>query len=271
MFEDKESLAGLRAYASFAKANMKRISELNAAAYAGVASFGPMMSKLRGDAMLAQNLANIDKIAAAASSGDWEQYLATLRERGISYAKQGMDFASWTTAFQRMFNSLIDLLFDSVPDREELRVMLKGTSELFDVIVQVVGQTFFDAQQSTMRALGTPILLADDRLLLVPLVGELGDDRLRDLTSKLLAAVRVERARAVVVDLTGVPSVDSNAMAMLTRVTSACSLMGARVVISGLMPSVCRSLVTLGVAFPADVETVGSLHEALDAARAPRR
>ncbi len=280
-FEDPRIARGLRAYCAFADIHLAHISALNSAAYQSVPSFAPVLAGLSGEAMLAQNRVNLAKIAAGAHDGNWEPYLESLRERGDAYARAGVDFRAWSEAFARLVSALVDFAFEKVQDREELRVLVLGTAALFDLIVQVVGESFFAThtervreQAVAIRELSTPILIAAERRLLVPLVGELDDERMRFLTARLLKRIRNERARAVVIDLTGVAVVDSAAMEHLSRITASAALMGANVILSGLSPGVCRSLVDLGVGLPA-AETVATLAEALElaalATRAPGR
>jgi rsbT co-antagonist protein RsbR len=273
MFTHPDSLRSLRAYVTFANEHLPAISEINAAAYARVPAFVPMLTQLEGEAMLAQNRANMLRITAAAADGKWQPYIESLRTRGASYARMGMDFTDWTNVFRYLKSGVIDLVFQILRDDEDRRWTSRGVAELLDVVVQVVGQEFFDTQTAALRekdaairTLGTTVLVAEPRVLVVPLIGEVDDERVRILHAKLLPAIRAERARAVVLDLTGVAALDSNAMAQLGRLSHAAELMGARVILSGLAPDLCRSLVEIGVDVPAG-GSFATLAEALADAR----
>jgi rsbT co-antagonist protein RsbR len=102
-------------------------------------------------------------------------------------------------------------------------------------------------QQEAIRELSTPVLRLRDRLLVLPIIGILDSSRAQQLTEGLLEAIRESRARVVIVDVTGVPAVDSAVANHLLQTVEAARLMGARVIVTGLSSSVAQSLVTLGV------------------------
>lgn len=102
-------------------------------------------------------------------------------------------------------------------------------------------------QQAAIRLLSTPVLRLRQRLLLVPLVGILDGERAEHLIEVLLPAVRAERARVVVVDLTGIAEVDRDVAERLLHTVTAVRLLGADVVFSGLAPAVASRLAECGL------------------------
>ena len=125
---------------------------------------------------------------------------------------------------------------------------------------RVLGQ-----QQATIRELSTPVLQVRERLLALPIIGELDSQRAAQLTEQLLNAVRRNRARVVVIDITGVPSVDKNVANHLVQTVRACRLMGAAVLVTGLSSDIARTLVTLGVDLSM-MDTVGDLQGGIEEA-----
>ena len=125
---------------------------------------------------------------------------------------------------------------------------------------RVIGQ-----QQATIRELSTPVLQVRERLLALPIIGELDSQRAGQLTEQLLNAVRSNRARVVVIDITGVPSVDKNVANHLVQTVRACRLMGAAVLVTGLSSDIARTLVTLGVDLSM-MDTVGDLQGGIEEA-----
>lgn len=125
---------------------------------------------------------------------------------------------------------------------------------------RVIGQ-----QQATIRELSTPVLQVRERLLALPIIGELDSQRAAQLTEQLLNAVRSNRARVVVIDITGVPSVDKNVANHLVQTVRACRLMGAAVLVTGLSSDIARTLVTLGVDLSM-MDTVGDLQGGIEEA-----
>ena len=122
-------------------------------------------------------------------------------------------------------------------------------------------------QQDAIRALSTPVLQVRDKLLILPMIGEIDSARARQLTQQLLHSIRSSRARVVVIDITGVPSVDSNVANHLLLTVEATRLMGATAIVSGLSADVAQTLVSVGVALD-KLNTVGDLQGGIERAEA---
>jgi rsbT co-antagonist protein RsbR len=102
-------------------------------------------------------------------------------------------------------------------------------------------------QQDSIRELSTPVLPVRERLLVLPIIGVLDAERARQLTEQLLTGIREYRAKVVVMDVTGAPEVDQAVANHLVQTVDASRLMGARVIITGLSPTIAQTLVTIGV------------------------
>jgi rsbT co-antagonist protein RsbR len=120
-------------------------------------------------------------------------------------------------------------------------------------------------QQEAIRELSTPALQVRDRLLILPIIGLLDSYRAKQLTDELLQAIRAHRAKMVVVDLTGVATVDSKVANHLIQTAAAARLMGASIIITGLSAEVAQSLVTLGVDL-SRLNTMGDLQGGIEEA-----
>ena len=107
---------------------------------------------------------------------------------------------------------------------------------------RIIGQ-----QQEAIRELSTPVLQVRDRLLLLPIIGVIDTLRARLITESLLRSIRENRAKVVVMDVTGVATIDSKVANYLLQTVSAARLMGATVIVSGLSSEVAQSLVGLGI------------------------
>jgi rsbT co-antagonist protein RsbR len=84
-------------------------------------------------------------------------------------------------------------------------------------------------------------------VLVQPVIGLIDTQRARQLTEALLRAIRANRARVVVMDITGVPAVDSKVANHLLQTVQAARLMGAAVIVTGLSAEVAQTLVAIGV------------------------
>ena len=120
-------------------------------------------------------------------------------------------------------------------------------------------------QQSAIRELSTPVLKVRDQLLILPIIGALDTGRARQLTEQLLKGIRENRAKVVVIDITGVPTIDMTVANHLVQAVRASGLMGARVIITGLSADIAQTLVNLGVDLSM-MQSVGDLQGGIEEA-----
>src|SRR5829696_8542516 len=120
-------------------------------------------------------------------------------------------------------------------------------------------------QQEAIRELSTPVLQVRERLVILPIIGVLDSQRAQQLTDQLLRGIRTHRARVVVIDITGVPDVDSEVANHLVQAVDASRLMGASVIITGLSSDIALTLVTIGLDL-SKVNAVGDLQGGIEEA-----
>ena len=118
-----------------------------------------------------------------------------------------------------------------------------------------------------MLAMSTPVSSIWDGILLLPLVGIVNSQRTQDIMEKTLSRIAESRARVFVMDISGVVTVDTAVANNFIRITQATRLMGCDCIISGISPSVARTLVELG-ANVGEVRTTATLRDALQLALA---
>lgn len=141
---------------------------------------------------------------------------------------------------------------------------------LFDMSLAL--ETYVETREETISArerelseLPTPVLKLREGLLLVPVVGTLDSYRARMLTVKMLEEIRSKRARSIVLDITGVSSVDSAVANHLIQAMNAARLMGASSILTGMSADVAQSLVKVGVTAEA-LNTAGDLQQGIELA-----
>jgi anti-anti-sigma regulatory factor len=133
-------------------------------------------------------------------------------------------------------------LLGAALEREELMASL-----------EVQRRTLQDAYEqeralaSTVRELGCPLIPLLPSVLLVPLVGGVDDARAQQILETVLEGVQAQRAARVLLDITGVPVVDTQVAAALIQVARAATLLGAQVTLVGVRPEIAQSIVSLGV------------------------
>src|SRR5712672_2346117 len=120
-------------------------------------------------------------------------------------------------------------------------------------------------QQEAIRELSTPVLQVRDRLLILPIIGVIDPQRARQLTEQLLRGIRANRAKVVVIDITGVAAMDSNVANHLVQTVEASRLLGATVIVTGLSPEIAQTIVTIGVDL-GKMNTVGDLQGGIEQA-----
>ncbi len=132
-------------------------------------------------------------------------------------------------------------------------------------------QKVIDAQQQALGKLSTPIIPIMDTpqggIIVMPLIGSIDTMRARDITRSLLAGVREHRAKVVILDITGVPVVDSGVANYLNKTIQAARLKGAHTVVTGISDAVAETIVELGIDW-SGIETLPDLQMGLRVALA---
>jgi rsbT co-antagonist protein RsbR len=163
-------------------------------------------------------------------------------------------FEKYQTDFE-MLNRVLDA-YEPAANRIANTVAVSFVQERERIIRQ---------QQEAIRELSTPVLQVRERLLILPIIGVIDPQRNRQLTEQLLRAIRTNRAKVVVIDITGVAAMDSNVANQLVQTVEASRLLGATVIVTGLSPEIAQTLVTIGVDL-SEMATVGDLQGGIEEA-----
>ncbi|WP_232852008.1 STAS domain-containing protein [Nocardia acididurans] len=157
-------------------------------------------------------------------------------------------------------------------DFEFLNQVLDAYEPAANRIANTVGVSFVEEreriirqQQEAIRELSTPVLQVREQLLILPIIGVLDSQRARQLTEQLLGAIRANRAKVVVIDITGVPTIDSTVANHLVQTVDASGLMGASVIITGLSSEIALTLVAIGLDL-SKMNAVGDLQGGIEEA-----
>jgi rsbT co-antagonist protein RsbR len=120
-------------------------------------------------------------------------------------------------------------------------------------------------QQEAIRELSTPVLQVRERLLILPIIGVIDPQRARQLTEQLLRGIRSNRAKVVVIDITGVAAMDATVANHLVQTVEASRLLGATVIVTGLSPEIAQTIVNISVDL-GKMNTVGDLQGGIEQA-----
>jgi anti-anti-sigma regulatory factor len=213
------------------------------------------------------------RLALAVDTGLWEEYAEELVSQGEMYGEMGISFVSWYKAISVVRVVILPYLVDAYGSSgDDLVGAVLGMDAFFDVAMATIGTSYLlrkeatiMVQQDAIRELSTPVLPLREGMLILPVVGVVDSHRAYQLTQGLLEAIRTSRATVAVVDITGVPSVDSKVANHFIQTVEAAKLMGTVVILTGLSPAIAKALVTLGVDLT-KLNTVGDLRGGVEEA-----
>ena len=163
-------------------------------------------------------------------------------------------FAKYQADFEKL-NRILDA-FEPAANRVANTVAVGFVQERERVIRQ---------QQEAIRELSTPVLQVRERLLILPIIGVIDPQRARQLTEQLLRGIRTNRAKVVVIDITGVAAMDATVANHLVQTVEASRLLGASSIVTGLSPEIAQTLVNIGVDL-GKMNTVGDLQGGIEQA-----
>ncbi len=123
-------------------------------------------------------------------------------------------------------------------------------------------QEIIEGQRQALRELSTPIIPLMDGIVVIPLIGTIDTQRAREITRSLLAGITQNRARTIILDITGVPIVDSGVADHLNKSIQAARLKGARTIVTGISDAVAETIVDLGIDW-SGVDTLRDLQSGL--------
>ncbi|MFM0217104.1 MULTISPECIES: STAS domain-containing protein [Paraburkholderia] len=127
---------------------------------------------------------------------------------------------------------------------------------------QASRQQIIERQQQELLDLTTPVVRLWDSIVALPLIGTLDSERTQVVMESLLDSIVENEAAIAIIDITGVPTVDTLVAQHLLKTVAAARLMGAECIISGIRPQIAQTIVHLGVDL-GDVVTKATLAEAL--------
>jgi rsbT co-antagonist protein RsbR len=154
---------------------------------------------------------------------------------------------------------LLSTSFDTMADEVEHTLQnLQSYATNLETQRAELSRTLDDLQSSTeerlrlaetIRELSTPVISLYDNIILLTLIGDIDEERAQQFQESLLEGIEQHNAQKAIIDLTGVPVVDTQVAATLIDATRAARLLGAEVIIVGITPQVAQSIVHLGIDF----------------------
>lgn len=246
--------------------------------WADAAVFRTVFTVSRDEAVEAGR-AVVEALAAVASSGRVEDSEAdgftVVREQlartAQARARAGATIGQISAEVDALRPPVIDLLLDELRGKpaEHRRectttlAVLMGTLRLVMLETTTIsGQELINRQRLEMLEIATPVIKLWEGIVAVPLIGTLDSARSQVVMETLLDAVVEQHARFAILDITGVPTVDSLVAQHLMKTVAAARLMGAECIVSGIRPAIAQTIVHLGIDL-SSVLTRASLADAL--------
>jgi rsbT co-antagonist protein RsbR len=141
---------------------------------------------------------------------------------------------------------------------------IKLTAETLNTVISYLNKSDNDLRQ-LIKELATPAIEVSNDIIVMPLVGNLSSDRTLEAMDTVLKKIELTGSKVGIVDITGVPTIDSAVADSLIKTMESIRLIGALPILSGINSEVSKNLVRIGVKF--DFVTKGKLSEAVEYAK----
>lgn len=199
----------------------------------------------------------------------WNSTREFLHEISSSRARQGFSPAEVATFVLSLKQPLFGAIRRDLADTpDKLFDTVWGATELLDSLALITTDGFISAreelisrQQLELLELSTPVVKLWDGILALPIIGTLDSARTQVVMENLLQTVVATNSKYAIIDITGVPTVDTLVAQHLLKTITAARLMGAECIISGVRPQIAQTIVHLGINLE-DVVTKARLSDA---------
>jgi rsbT co-antagonist protein RsbR len=232
-----------------------------------------LLSVMSDDEIFSEATAVYDNYVDALETGSIETLQTYARELSERIIPRGVETHEVLGIVLLLRDELARSLFAKYQDDLKLLDRILDAYEpAANRIAVTVGVSFVEErervihdQQEALRELSTPVLQLREGLLILPVIGILDSSRARQLTEQLLGAIQERRATVVVIDITGVATIDRTVANHLVQTVEASRLMGASTILTGLSSEAAQTLVDLDVDLGM-IKTVGDLQGGLEEA-----
>lgn len=212
------------------------------------------------------NIENLDN----SISSDFDEVIECLSEISVSRAKLGFSPKETGGFVSGLKNAILEVLETQLAgDISTLYTASKKINNLFDSFSIITFETFIQGREEVINRqtdeiseISTPVIKVWDGILALPIIGTLDSARTQVVMENLLEAIVETSSSIAILDISGVPAVDSLVAQHLMKTVAATRLMGAECVISGIRPEIAQTIVHLGIDL-SNIITKASLAHAL--------
>ena len=204
----------------------------------------------------------LDAFIEAMESGDgsrghgpaWERLHELLKDLSVSRARAGFSPAETATFVFSLKQPAFELIQRSMQKGEDVARETWQATQALDRLGLLTTEYYQKGredvilrQQQSMMELSTPVVTLWKGILALPLIGTLDSERTQVVMESLLQRIVQTGASIAILDITGVPTVDTLVAQHLLKTVAAARLMGADCIISGIRPQIAQTIVHLGV------------------------
>lgn len=199
----------------------------------------------------------------------WSTARELLQDISASRARQGFSPGETATFVLSLKHPLFMTIRQELnKNQEEMFEAIWTATLLLDKLALLTGEAFMTTreelisrQQQELLELSTPVVKLWDGILALPIIGTLDSSRTQVVMEELLQTVVATNSKFAIIDITGVPTVDTLVAQHLLKTITAARLMGAECIISGVRPQIAQTIVHLGINLE-DVITKAKLSDA---------
>ncbi len=198
------------------------------------------------------------------------------KQEGIAWAKYSLTLTlkiEWIQAIRRtLWNFLYehDRLNNQLNSRDEFYRRESKINDLIDkflngffISYSAFKDKLLEDQRKLVENLSAPIIPITSAISILPLIGSMDNYRANIIEEKVLLEIGNRRVQTLIMDLSGIASMETEAIHRFMRLLNGVSMMGCKPVITGLRPDIVQNMMDLDVKFGQNVETKGTLQQAL--------
>ncbi|WP_077624210.1 STAS domain-containing protein [Sediminibacillus massiliensis] len=198
------------------------------------------------------------------------------KKEGIAWATHSIELTfklEWVQAIRRTLWIFIHKYYElinkyKIDDFFRLEQEINNRVDMFLNTFFIDYSTYKDslisAQKELVENLSVPIIPINDTISVLPLIGAIDENRIQILQEKVLTEVSNLRIHTLIMDLSGVASMDREVTAQLLKLIDGISMMGCSTVITGLRRDIAKEMMESGIRFDKDTKKLGTLQQALD-------
>jgi len=187
-------------------------------------------------------------------SSEFDHVIEILSGISISRARQGFSPRETGAFILSLREALIEVLQEEIKDTKELMDTSLKLYRLLDHLSVITFETFIKGREEVIlrqtdeiTEISTPVIRVWDGILALPIIGTLDSARTQVVMESLLTEIVESGSSVAILDISGVPTVDSLVAQHLLKTVSATRLMGAECIISGIRPEIAQTIVHLGI------------------------